>query len=60
MKYKDAKTQGEANTKYNVIRGWWPSSRAAIEEGMYGLSDWLGFRHLYYRQQGRNMLLVNS
>jgi hypothetical protein len=58
--YKDAKTMDDAETKYHVIRSWWLSSGAASEEGILGLSEWLGFWHFRYRQWGGHMLLVST
>jgi len=58
--YKDAKTMDEAETKYHVIRSWWLSSGAAIEEDIHGLSEWLGFWHFRYRQWGGHMILVSA
>ena len=58
--YKDAKTMDDAETKYHVIRSWWLSSGAATEEGILGLSEWLGFWHFRYRQWGGHMLLVST
>jgi hypothetical protein len=43
-----------------VIRSWWLSSGAASEEGILGLSEWLGFWHFRYRQWGGHMLLVRT
>ena len=58
--YKDAKTIDEAETKYHVIRSWWLSSGVATEEGILGLSEWLGFWHFRYRQWGGHMILVSA
>ena len=58
--YKDAKTMDDAETKYHVIRSWWLSSGAASEEGILGLSEWLGFWHFRYRQWGGHMLFVST
>jgi hypothetical protein len=58
--YKDAKTIDEAETKYHVIRSWWLSSGAATEEGILGLSEWLGFWHFHYRQWDGHMILVSA
>jgi hypothetical protein len=58
--YKDAKTMDDAETKYHVIRSWWLSSGAASEEGILGLSEWLGFWHFCYKQWGGHILLVST
>lgn len=34
------------------------SSRATMEEGMFGLSKWLGLWHYHYAQWGGQMLIV--
>ena len=57
--YKDAKSLEDADIKYHVIRAWWFSSGATTEEGMYSLSEWLGFWHYRYRQWGGHMLIVS-
>jgi hypothetical protein len=57
--YKDAKSLEDADIKYHVIRAWWLSSGATMEEGMYSLSEWLGFWHYRYRQWGGHMLIVS-
>ena len=41
--YKDVVIMGDVKTKYHVIHFWWLSSGAATEEGILGLSEWLGF-----------------
>ena len=56
--YKDAKTMDDVETKYYVICSWWLSSGAATEEGILGLSKWLGFWYFCYQQWGGHMLLV--
>jgi hypothetical protein len=58
--YKDSKKMDDVETKYHVIRSWWLSSRAASEEGILGLSEWLEFWHFRYRQWGGHMLLVST
>jgi hypothetical protein len=57
--YKDAKSLEDVDIKYHVIRAWWLSSGATTEEGMYSLSEWLGFWHYRYRQWGGHMLIVS-
>jgi hypothetical protein len=47
-------------TKYHVICSWWLWFGAALEEGILGLSEWLGLWHFRYRQWGGHMLLVNT
>lgn len=47
--YKDAKSMEDVEVKYHVIRAWWLSVGATIEEGMYILFEWLGLWH-YHRQ----------
>ena len=56
--YKDAKTTEEAEELYLGIKGWWLSSRAASEEAVRELNDWLGFWHFRYRQWGGFMDMV--
>ena len=56
--WKDAKSQEEAEMKYNVIRGWWVSSGATTEAGRRALNDWMAFWHYRYRQWGGAMILV--
>jgi hypothetical protein len=58
--YKDVKTIDEGETKYHVIRSWWLSSGDAPEEGILGLSEWLGFWHFRYRQWGGHMILISA
>jgi hypothetical protein len=43
--HKDAVTMDDVETKNHVIRSWWLSSEAITEEGIFGLSEWLGFWH---------------
>ena len=50
----------DAETKYHVIRFWWLSSGATSDEGILGLSKWLDFWHLRYRQGGGRMLFVST
>ena len=33
----------DAEIKYHVIRSWWLSFGAALEESILNLSKWLGF-----------------
>ncbi len=60
LDYRDAKTQLEADTKYEAIRAWWLSSGAATEDDLPALSEWLGFWHHRYRQWGGQMILVSA
>jgi hypothetical protein len=48
--YKDAKLMAEVEERYLGIKGWWLSSRAALEDSLRELDDWLGFWHFRYRQ----------
>ena len=57
--WKDARTQEEAETMYNVIRGWWLSSGATTEASRRALNDWMAFWHFRYRQWGGSMILVS-
>lgn len=56
--YKDAKSMEDVEVKYHVMRAWWLSIGATIEEGMYILFEWLGLWH-YHRQWGGHMLIVS-
>lgn len=47
---KDAKTQEEAKTRYNIIRGWWVSSGATTEVSRRVLNNWMAFWHFQYMQ----------
>ena len=58
--YKDAKIIDDAETKYHVILSWWLSSGVASEEGILGLSEWLGFWHFRYKQWDGHMLIVST
>ena len=58
--WKDAKSQEEAEARYNVIRGWWVSSGATTEIGRRALQDWMAFWHFRYRQWGGAMQLVSN
>ena len=52
-------TMEDAKMIYHVIRTWWLSSGAATEEGLLGLSKWLGFWHFRYRQWVVTCLLIS-
>ena len=59
--WKDAKTQEETETKYNVIKVWWVSSGAATSPSVVrALNDWMAFWHFCYRQWGGYMQLVSD
>ena len=58
--WKDAKTQEEADTKYNVIKAWWVFSGAATSpSAVRALNDWMAFWQFRYRQWGGYMQLVS-
>jgi hypothetical protein len=50
----------EAEELYLGIKAWWLSSRAASEEGLYELDDWLGFWHFQYRQWDGFLVLISN
>lgn len=50
----------DIETKYHVICLWWLSCGVAIEEGLVGLLEWVGFKHFCYQQWCAHMLLVRS
>ena len=59
--WKDAKTQEEAETRYNVIKVWWVSFGAATSpSAVRTLNDWMAFWHFRYRQWGGYMQLVSD
>ena len=50
----------EAKTKYHMLHSRWLSSKAATEEGIFDLVEWLGFWHFRYRQWDGHMLIVSA
>ena len=50
----------KTETKYHVFCSWWLSSGAATEEGILGLSKWLGFWHFRYKQWGGHILIISA
>jgi hypothetical protein len=58
-KWKNAKTQKEAEARYTVIRAWWVSFGATTETGRCALEDWMAFWHFRYCQWGKAMQLVS-
>ena len=50
----------EAENKYYVIHLWWLLFKVVTEEGVPGLSEWLGFWYFRYRQWGGHMILVSA